>query len=109
MSTNAKNAVNIALGALLVVFILWLLWKRKHAVLPASPESPGAPLIEYLGSMLPGLGVPPSMQLIFGKQGATMLNVDYNIPTPQFGYGGNASVYMPLFGFVGYTEYATYP
>ena len=105
-----KNTKILLIGGALVL-IIGFLWSRRaatHSQAVTSPVYPGQALVDYLNTNSP-LGVPLNPYLLYGKQGISMTPINYTIPTPTFGYGGNQSVYMPLFGFVGYSSYATVP
>lgn len=92
------------LAALIVLAALWWMMRRKAQganPTPASVEQalpqPGA--AQYWG---------PNGQPF--AQGGNMDNPIFNqitIPVPSYGYAGNSQIYMPLFGFVGYSQLGT--
>ena len=48
-------------------------------------------------------GAPILPQFQYGQQSPFQVNLsDYNVSVPAFHYSGNTSIYMPMFGFVGY-------
>ncbi len=106
MSRTDKIALTAgAIAALLIV--LWLLWKRAKAisappaaVIPAATSNPQGQGV-YAGPT----GLPITPQIQYGGQGAFQLNLG-TITLPGFHYAGNQEIYMPMFGFVGYSNYA---
>jgi len=111
---------------IIAAIILLLIAKRTHeAQAKASSSSPGYPGLQQ-GGIQPGS---PAWNVItYGGKGLPMANMQtVGLPNIQLrvalndpyvgmgngwdgalGYGGNTSIYMPLFGFVGYTDYAMY-
>ena len=109
-----KRTVYSIVAIVVAIIIIWLLHRRVAAAsvaqqVPATSTPPGLPLISFLSNIDPGLGIPVSYPLVYGQRGQVMQPITYEIPTPSFAYGGNQSIYMPLFGFVGYSQYATVP
>lgn len=118
MTDKTKN--DLATVLVIVVIALALLWvwmrrKNSAASIPSTSSNPYStapsstnpsnadsivtPATAYWGSN----GQPFA-------QGGTMDNMilnDIKIPVPEFGYSGNSQIYMPLFGFVGYSSVGT--
>lgn len=42
-----------------------------------------------------------------GAPNTAFQTLNYNVPVPSFHYSGNGQIYMPLFGFVGYSSTGT--
>jgi hypothetical protein len=83
MTTKERVHLGLAAAVVLVAVFFFLSYGRKKANQePPADTVPGAPW-----PTLPGL--------YWGQD------------EPFSGYGGNSSVLMPLFGFVGYSTYAT--
>ena len=101
MKTDKKEWLIVVV--LVILAIVWYLWNRARVSVPAeSPQQLALPMpgaAQYWG---------PNGQP-FG-QGGTMDNPILNsihIPVPDYGYSGNSQIYMPLFGFVGYSQLGT--
>lgn len=105
MTRTDKTVLTFAILAA-VALIAWLLWKRYtakqvSAATPAAASNPASQDI-YLGPT----GLPITPQIQYGQQGAFQLNLG-TITLPGFHYSGNQQIYMPMFGFVGYSNYAS--
>lgn len=105
MTRADKTALTIgAIAALLL--IVWLLWKRytqaqNASAAPAALSNPSSQ-VNYQGFT----GLPITPQIQYGQPAAFQLNLG-SITLPGFHYSGNQQIYMPLFGFVGYSNYAS--
>lgn len=94
----------LGIAAIIIILLVIWLWMRRGK--NASQNAAASPLP---ATALWGPGGHPFAQ---GSQGVsenpTISEYNVNVPVPSYGYGGNSSVYMPLFGFVGYSSYGTY-
>jgi len=106
-----KNGALIAAGVVVVVLILFWFFR---------PKTTGGrcPICKYLGNILApggysnpaGTTNPGALNGVSGGTGApntAFQTYNYNVPVPSFHYAGNQQIYMPLFGFVGYSSTGT--
>ena len=94
------DKITLTIGAVLAIaLIAWLLW-RRYTTLHAAANVPAK--AQYLGPT----GLPITPQIQYGQPGAFQLNLG-SITLPGFHYSGNQQIYMPMFGFVGYSNYAS--
>lgn len=110
MTLDRDDKIALAVAALAAaLFIAWLLWKRystanaaQQAAQPAVITAPNW----QAGSAGP-TGFPLTPQIQYGQpSGAFQLNLG-SITLPGFHYSGNSEIYMPMFGFVGYSNFAS--
>lgn len=81
-------------GAVILGLFLYI----RHKV----PNNTQAAQDTLAGTLGPS-GVPILPQFQYGQQSPFQVNLsDYNVPVPGYHYSGNSSIYMPMFGFVGY-------
>lgn len=103
MTRTEKNAF-VALGIIAAIALAWMLWKRYQA---ARANNPAQVLPTAMPDVANATGFPVSNPIQFGQNLPFQVNLDqYNVPIPTFHYSGNSQIYMPLFGFVGYSQYA---
>lgn len=82
--------------AVIVILIALLKWRAYKLAQTANPQN-------TLDATTGAQGVPISPAFQYGQQSPFQINLgDYTAQVPQFHYDGNQTVYMPLFGFVGY-------
>lgn len=99
MKISDKQYHGFLLGGLIILALIVLLWWRNKNVAPAPAQAANQTLDNSMGPS----GSPIAPQFQYGQQNPFQINLaDYNVPIPQFHYAGNASIYMPMFGFVGY-------
>jgi hypothetical protein len=106
-----------------VVFILLILIARrieavKNSAITGKPISGGLqnnPMFSEPNPYLFGKNGYPMVTPDIINLPATQLNFALNNPSVNMsgwsgaqGFGGDTSIYVPLFGFVGYTDYALY-
>ena len=101
------DKITLTVGAILAIaLIAWLLWRRYMTAQAAgnTPAVASNPNSQDLYAGPTGLPITPQIQYGQGS-GAFQLNLG-TITLPGFHYSGNHQIYMPLFGFVGYSNYA---
>jgi len=105
MTRTDKNVL-IASAIAAVVLIAWLLWKRysKIAAAPTTPAALSNPTSQDAYQGPTGLPIVPQIQ--YGQPAPFQLELG-SITLPGYHYSGNQQIYMPLFGFVGYSNYAS--
>ena len=105
MTRTDKTVLTVSVIAALML-IAWVLWKRYSQArnTSAAPASVSNPTSQdaYLGPT--GLPIVPQIQ--YGQPAPFQLNLG-TITLPGYHYSGNQQIYMPLFGFVGYSNYAS--
>jgi len=106
-----KNGALIAAGVVVVVLLLFWFFRPKTT-------GGGCPICKYLGNILAPGGVsnpagttnPGALNgnnSTSGTPNPAFQTYNYNVPIPSFHYSGNSQIYMPLFGFVGYSSTGT--
>lgn len=110
MNLSRTDKITLAVAALAAaVLIAWLLWRRysapstaQTAAVPASTSAP-----DWQASFAGPSGYPAVPQIQNGQaNGVFQLDLG-SITLPGFHYSGNEQIYMPMFGFVGYSNYAS--
>lgn len=97
MKFNDKQSRFILWSAIAIVAFILIWFERKKYL--ASKQSAANTLEQTAG--ITGTPISPAFQ--YGQQSPFQINLgDYAAQIPQFHYDGNQTVYMPLFGFVGY-------
>ncbi len=115
MSEKDRKDFAIIAAGVIIALILWWIWSRRQSMTAAQsaentqgnngaaqPSEGKYPPWAYWGS-----GNGPFSQGGMTPQAAALFSL-YNIPLPNFGYAGNSQIYMPLYGFVGYSSVGTY-
>ena len=101
-----RDWVTLAATVVIAAVIYWLI-KKRQAQNNANPETYG----ENLPGGFPAQAFwgPSGQPFAQGNQGLNnIFTNNIQVPIPNYGYGGNSSVYMPMFGFVGYSDVGTY-
>jgi len=105
MSEKDRKDFAIIAAGVIIALILWWIWSRRKAATEtqqAKQSGADLPPWAYWGS-----GNGPFSQGGMTPQAEALFSL-YNIPMPNFGYAGNSQIYMPLYGFVGYSSVGTY-
>ncbi len=112
---DRKDFALIASGVV-IAFVLWLIWERRKSTPNISETNvvqqgeSGTP--PYIDGAVPPWAYWGSGNGPFAQGGVTPESVAlfslYKIPLPKFAYNGNSEIYMPLYGFVGYSAVGTY-
>ncbi len=84
-------------AAVILAIVLFIMYRRGKAIQQSNAADP-------LGAFAGPSGFPFTAPLQYGAAGSPFqMNVtDPTMSIPQFHYSGNQTIYMPLFGFVGY-------
>ena len=104
MTAKEKQDAGTIFALIAIAVIIWWILHRKKSNTQNVATNPDfvLPPAAYWGSgngPFSQGGTTPEAQMVYDQ---------YNVPAPTFGYGGDSSVYMPLFGFVGYSDVGTY-
>ena len=100
-----KNGALIAAGVVVVVLLLFWFFRPKTS-------GGNCPVCNFLGGLTGPAGTtnPGALNGTNSATGApntAFQTYNYNVPVPSFHYAGNQQIYMPLFGFVGYSSTGT--
>lgn len=100
MKISERGFKWLSIAALVLLGFVFLYWfKHVYNGTPANTQAAQ----DTLGATAGPTGIPIAPQFQYGQAGPFQINLsDYNVPIPQFHYAGNTSIYMPMFGFVGY-------
>ncbi len=106
-SDKQHNGAIAAIVIVAIVIVLWLYMRSKPR-----QRSGSCPICDYLAglSSSPAGTTNPGILNGTGPTGAPNLafqTLNYTVPIPSFHYSGNSQIYMPLFGFVGYSSIGT--
>jgi hypothetical protein len=105
MIRDTKNVGSwVAVGA--VIVLIWWLWKMRMREKTAAhnsadqgiPTLPATPMI-YNGQPTAFTQVPSEP-----TTNEFSYSINAGIPNLGFAYSGNSQIYMPLFGFVGFSD-----
>lgn len=108
MSRNDRilTITGIAAAVALIAWIWWQHAKASNAAAQVSAPAPASAIDPYAGAT----GMPITPQIQYGQPGAFQGTFNLALGTitlPGYHYSGNHQIYMPLFGFVGYSNYAS--
>ncbi len=113
MITFNDRSKNSALGIIaLIIFLLFLLWfLRPKAANPQANGNTNCPICGWLSGLLGPAG-PAQAANMFGTNATGQPNMafqtlNYNVPVPSYYFPGQGQIYMPMFGFVGYSNSGT--
>ena len=97
--SDKANHIILTLGAIALVFVALIWWKNRQNAANSNTAAANQTLDNTAGMT----SAPILPQFQYGQQNPFQVNLsDYTAQIPQFHYSGNQSIYMPMFGFVGY-------
>lgn len=111
LKVNDKTIHSLFIVGLVIAVVIFLMYfKVKLNVNPkGSSQSPMTPS-QFLNSVAGPAGTTNQGALNGTTNGSPNLafsTYNYKVPVPSFHYNGNEQIYMPLFGFVGYSTSGT--
>ena len=111
-SDKSKNGALIATALVVVALILFWFLRPKNANGQGSGNSGNCPICNFLSGLSGPAGTTNPGALngnnsTSGTPNPAFQTYNYNVPIPSFHYSGNSQIYMPLFGFVGYSSTGT--